>query len=363
VRQQQLEAQVLTIVDAVVAGHRVEDDRVECKADWPADHKRSARQLAGLANAAAGEPILLIVGLDEQAHAVHELSNVEPATWWGQVGARFAEVSLEPEMSVIHTDGGPVVAMRFDTGRAPYVVTTDGIGGIDREVPWRRNASTRSAHRHEILRSVVGEVGVPQLLPISAWVRVEAGDPRYFANSGRSQPGANVAITYEIEAYVEAGEPVRLPEHLWSLNFVAGDSIQRLSPEIEGPRVVVGTRGEIIRSTVYQNVGSIEYVTRSGLHINGSDRISLDGRDFFVDAEADLQTSLSHAQRPRLQARFPLALSAKEASLDVELRRTRKIEKAKPYGYSEDGVDVRVGEFSFGSVTLPRYEGRRPIKD
>jgi hypothetical protein len=73
---QQLEGGVLHLVDRVVKGERVEDFRVECKADWP-PAARAARRIAGQANTARGEPILWIIGLHEDGHQVTSASDVE----------------------------------------------------------------------------------------------------------------------------------------------------------------------------------------------------------------------------------------------------------------------------------------------
>jgi hypothetical protein len=161
--KQRLEARVIHLVDMVVSGRKVEDDRVEMKSDWPADHRRAARQIAGLANVAGGEQILWIIGIDEDAHSLATPSDIEPAAWWGSVSRWFAEVAPEIALLTVPTRHGTVVVLEFETRRAPYLVTTTGAGGVDREIPWRVANSTRSAHRSEILRSLVGEARAPQL--------------------------------------------------------------------------------------------------------------------------------------------------------------------------------------------------------
>src|SRR6266536_553496 len=58
---QHIEGRVLNLVERVLNGARIEDFRVECKGTWPSAAK-AARQIAGHANAARGEPILCISG-------------------------------------------------------------------------------------------------------------------------------------------------------------------------------------------------------------------------------------------------------------------------------------------------------------
>jgi hypothetical protein len=56
-----LEARVIAIAQAALGGHQVEDDRVELKAEWPPAEHKTARQIAGHANASGGEPLLWII--------------------------------------------------------------------------------------------------------------------------------------------------------------------------------------------------------------------------------------------------------------------------------------------------------------
>jgi integrase len=60
-----IEAWALEIVDRLKAGQPIEDIRVEVKREWVTP-ERTARRLAGHANAARGDAILWLVGLDER---------------------------------------------------------------------------------------------------------------------------------------------------------------------------------------------------------------------------------------------------------------------------------------------------------
>ena len=60
-----LEAWALQVVDRIKAHQPNEDSRVECKRVWIAEHWEVARQLAGHANAARGEVLLWLIGVDE----------------------------------------------------------------------------------------------------------------------------------------------------------------------------------------------------------------------------------------------------------------------------------------------------------
>jgi hypothetical protein len=170
---QQIEGRVLNLVDRVVQGARVEDFRVECKADWPPT-ARAARRIAGHANAARGEPILWIIGLDEDGHRVTGASDVELADWWPQVTACFDE-GIKPGLTPLVVPVGPehsVVVLYMTTERAPYVVNRqEEQGPFEREVPWRDGNRTRSAHRHELLRVLVPAVTPPEATAVKLELR------------------------------------------------------------------------------------------------------------------------------------------------------------------------------------------------
>ncbi|WP_433678044.1 transposase [Nocardia sp. CA-119907] len=67
---QRIEARVLDIVTRVVGGGRAEDDSVECKAQWPGDPAKAARRIAAISNAARGDDVIWIVGLDEDGQVI-----------------------------------------------------------------------------------------------------------------------------------------------------------------------------------------------------------------------------------------------------------------------------------------------------
>lgn len=352
-RQQRLEARVLHLVDVVISGRRVEDDRVEFKSIWPADHRRAARQIAGLANAAGAEPILWIVGVDENAHKTTTPGNIEPADWWSMVSKWFAEVAPELSLLTVPTPHGTVIALEFDTGRAPYVVTTTGATEVHREIPWRTANSTRSAHRSEILRSLVGEAAVPHLECVGATLRIEQGPGRRSPRTA-GDPGV-VSAEFSMTAYVECTEPVRLPEHKWSLVLeIAGTSLN-IKPRINGPVSPTTPSGDSSRlrpwtTPQYEPVGSISYVKSSGLHVNGSDSIDILGEAAWSDPDGAHADAARRAQLVRVSLRLPLALSARSAALDVPLRRTRKVPMSDLSGQMKY-VDLRLGEFAFGTVS------------
>ncbi|WP_416564418.1 hypothetical protein [Nocardia testacea] len=159
----QLEIRVNEIVGDVVAGGKIEDDWTEAKGAWP--ERKSACQLAGMANASGGHPILWIVGLSENGHKVLELNDdVDPNTWWMQMRAEFAH-DVAPDLTVLRvvTDHGPVFALQFETEQAPYIVKIPKTGWTTSAVPWREGTGTRTATRAELLSILAPSTVVPKL--------------------------------------------------------------------------------------------------------------------------------------------------------------------------------------------------------
>src|SRR5271155_3156392 len=112
-RPQQIEAWVLAILDRVNRGQRVEDSRVELKADWP-DPAKAARRIAGHANASGGEAVLWVIGLDED-YGVVSVTETDLAQWRSRIAAEFD--GIEPAMTdlIVPTSGGKLWALLFDT--------------------------------------------------------------------------------------------------------------------------------------------------------------------------------------------------------------------------------------------------------
>lgn len=160
-RASDIETWALGIVERVEKGQPVEDARVELKRDWPLEPIDMARRIAGHANAARGEPILWLIGVDQKGGQITGAPGRELADWWPQVRSRFDGLAphLVRDLAVPY-DGKTVVALLFETDRAPFVVTTKG-GPATHEVPWREATGIRSARRDELLRILVPAAKLP----------------------------------------------------------------------------------------------------------------------------------------------------------------------------------------------------------
>lgn len=186
-----IESWVLRIVDQVSRDQHCEDSLVELKREWPSPQS-AARILAGHANAAHGQKILWIVGLDEKAGAVGAPPN-ELADWFSAVRGCFE--STAPVVQDLNVPVGvkTLVALVFDTDRAPFVVRNpvfgqSGGGAVEREVPWREGRKTLSARREHLLRL---------LAPVSELPDAEC-------------------MSIEVSTWID-GLPGRPPVHMWSI--------------------------------------------------------------------------------------------------------------------------------------------------
>jgi hypothetical protein len=175
IRQHEIEAWTLSVVERVKSGQPIEDARVELKAEWP-DTEKAARRIAGHANAARGAPILWLIGVNEKTGVVGAQIN-ELATWFPKVESNFDGLAPEHMDLNIPVDGQTVVALYFETGRAPFVVKNaaygkKGGGSVELEVPWRDGTSVRSARQSEMVRMLSPLALSPEIEVLAAQLEV-----------------------------------------------------------------------------------------------------------------------------------------------------------------------------------------------
>jgi hypothetical protein len=185
----EIESWALRVIERVVANHPSEDSLVELKTTWPEDSNKAGRRIAGHANAARGEPILWLIGVD-QDNGVQGVVYAELANWWLQIQAEFNGVSPTIWDLNISWNDRTVVALLFETERAPFVVRNQvfgqpGGGSVELEVPWREGTRTRSATHNDLVLLLSPSVRVPYSEIISAALsitgRIESeGKREYF---------------------------------------------------------------------------------------------------------------------------------------------------------------------------------------
>ena len=175
----QLEAWALDIVAEVAAARVPEDARVELKASWPTDIPKAARRLAGHANAAIGEPILWLIGIDEKRGALG-VDAVETADWLASVFAYFDGATPDVTDLVIRAGDVALVALLFGTDRFPFVVKNPAYGTeptpISFEVPWREGTKIRSARREDLVRLLSAAIALPDMEVLGCTVHIAPSD-------------------------------------------------------------------------------------------------------------------------------------------------------------------------------------------
>jgi hypothetical protein len=168
----QIEHWVLSLIDRVVKHEPVEDAREELKAIWPTDQLKTARQIAGMANAARGEEFLWVIGLDETTGVIGALQQ-ELANWWPSVAANFDGIAPTFTDLNVPAGGRTVVALLFESDRSPFVVKTS----TDRlEIPWRTGKRTHSADRSQIIKLLYPLQKLPVIQLLNARVQVHKHD-------------------------------------------------------------------------------------------------------------------------------------------------------------------------------------------
>jgi hypothetical protein len=183
----EVEAWVLRIIDQVNCGAHSEDSRVELKSTWPKS-AQAARQIAAHANAARGTPILWLIGVSETTGVVGA-DYEEVANWYPEVKSYFDGVTPELFDLNVLVNSKTVVALLFQTERAPFVVRNaaygqTGGGSVEMEVPWREGRKTRSATRSDLIRLLEPLVHQPSLEYLGCKVTVnqqmtQSGDVIY----------------------------------------------------------------------------------------------------------------------------------------------------------------------------------------
>lgn len=233
----QLEGRVLALYDAVRAGGVVEDSLVELKRDWP-DPKKAARRIAGHANAARGESVLWLIGLDERV-GVCPARAVDLAEWWQQVGSCFEGTIPELRDCVVQTDEGPITVLQFDTALGPFVIKnpvygSPDAGPVERELPWRDGTRIRSATREDIVRMLAPLQSLPSMEVLAATVSLtyeEGVDFGQIEPTFPIQSAPHLEWAIELELYVApvVGAVVVLPVHRTSLLLsIAGQDLRDL---------------------------------------------------------------------------------------------------------------------------------------
>jgi hypothetical protein len=201
----QIEGWALVVIDRVTRGQPREDARVELKREW-IEPKKAARRLAGHANAAGGEPVLWLIGVDEET-GVCGASNEELAKWLPGVQSMFDGIHPTATAVAVPIEQRTVVALLFDTARAPFVIKAAGTA--DREVPWRDGTHTRSAYRSDLIRILHPY----QRLPDVDVVHADAGINSEHLGPGEQDYGSRIQFRLTLYVSPLSPDPLTIPRH------------------------------------------------------------------------------------------------------------------------------------------------------
>jgi hypothetical protein len=307
-RKSDIEAWVLRIVDQVEAKQPHEDSRVELKAEWPSPEK-AARQIAGHANAARGEDILWIVGLDESKGLVGA-DNTELANWLPQVRKHFDQLTPDVTDVNVPVNGKVLTALLLSTERAPFVVRNPvfgkpDAGPVELEVPWREGRKTRSATRSDLLRLLVPITRLPTVEMLGAWIHV-----------AEPSPSSSQSYSWDITAhlYLVPGDSKTLiiPCHRCHIRIKTGDGALNIEGMSLEPRIGP--------SIVKFGLDSVTVAcTKSEAVIHGGGAL---------DVRAHIITSVTHGlPEPDTEVRMRVSLTPAGADKSVAVE--EKLERAK----------------------------------
>lgn len=201
------------VMDLVESDHAVEDGRVELKREW-IEAQKAARQIAAHANAARGEPILWLVGVDEK-EGVIGVRHEEFSNWFKSVASCFDGLPPSCDDLNVPRKEAAITALLFDTVRAPFVVRNPRHGKVQGdvialEVPWREGRQTRSARREELLRLLVPITHVPAIEWLEATLTSRETTPT--SEGGAPARGNDRCFAWWLQArlYAEPASDLRL---------------------------------------------------------------------------------------------------------------------------------------------------------
>jgi hypothetical protein len=164
-KSQEIEIWVRDLWEIIKKGINIEDSKVEMKSNW-VSAESAAPRLAGHANAARGENILWIIGIDEKNKKLTEIDPVEKSNWLSSLQKWFDGFAplLEKNVNIIIEDKS-VVALYFNTSSgSPFVVKNKDSGYPQYIVPWRECTGVRAAKRDELLKILIPNQRLSSLL-------------------------------------------------------------------------------------------------------------------------------------------------------------------------------------------------------
>lgn len=232
--RQEIDARVQAAIENLQSGRGVEDDAgIEFKGDWP-DPLKKARQLAGAANALRGDPLLLVIGVDDKSGVITTPERREPHEWYAQVAKKFDQVA--PELLGLQTvfvgrGEQSVQVLVVGTSDFPYVIND----GNRREVPLRIGSGTESARRNQLVRMFEPSLRMPSMSITECEVRADWSEQvRQGSDSTPSTTREQLRLTVSLRARVLiehfGSQPTTLPVRDMMAR-ICGDGLE-VRPEV-----------------------------------------------------------------------------------------------------------------------------------
>jgi len=226
---------------------RVEDSRVELKAQWPTEPGRAARRIAGHLNASQGESVLWLIGVSDEGQVLGAEFG-EFADWWAGVAASFTgPVPYPTEVNVYHEDG-TFLAIVFDGPQVPYLVKNPTGGAIAAEVPWRTMTGVRTAQHTDLLRILVPRVSLPEIEVLGGSLTLR-GEHDPAAGNFALKTGEPASWWLKLELYCVPADhrPIVFPNHRTTIRLSQPETVGELllrahQPEWEGRPNVMDSR-------------------------------------------------------------------------------------------------------------------------
>lgn len=211
-RKREIENWALKVIEQANAGHPSEDFTVELKSSWPEDYNKAARQIAGHANAARGDNVLWLIGVD-QDKGVTGAAYEEFADWYAKVEKEFSGLAPRAIDVNVPSNDVTVVALLLETDRAPFVVRDYRYGTerghVQWEVPWREGTSTRSATREDLLKLLTPVQKIPDYDILDGEIKAT----NVAIKPGTGKDKLNWHLRIDLYVYPKTESPIVMPFH------------------------------------------------------------------------------------------------------------------------------------------------------
>lgn len=305
----QIENWALSVIERVENRQPIEDSRVELKSNWP-DPQKAARRIAGHANSSRGEPILWLIGIDEDKGVI-KIDKNELSTWYSSVKSHFCEVIPELTDIILQYGDKSVVALYFETIRAPYIVKNPSYGQphsgpVELEVPWRESTCIRSARRADLLKILIPFQKIPIIEILNGSIGINRQQPPY---SNRDELSLELIIYF----VPKTNENIIIPVHKCNSDIKFQDYTQSINLD----HIIFSPYTSFVRSSHIQSnrpVTATVITTDSELILEGPGKVKLNASKKFEHLENIGNTAIAYIK---------LGLAGSDQTIKIECQYER----------------------------------------